>query len=504
MKEFFVTQFHFFGGNSKFASEGLNKFRIYNGEDIDIFSNPDYIQPSLIFQDDNITNITDVSGFALRGNGYLYALGANSTPKAAIYYKQTPSGSSPSNWTSVLTCANAPATQGYSPLTCFTTTESGNQVEYLYYHTDSNKLSRYGNLGGTPSETAAFGTLSGLNSSDTLCHKVYNGELFIANGNYIARVSNQGNFVDKSFTLPTGLRAVDMIPMVLTSGGDYMAILCKDTNNPTQSQVVIWDMVATAGAMAKISVPLARPQWIDKMGNTFLIGGVNPNNQFEIYTMQGLIISNAPLFIIPNVNYLLTRPISPITTKYNVTNTLMFGIEGAKSGMYAIGAPLEDQLSLVLLHRFHTDNYANHRPYGFIAINDAKYVSFYNNNDTTHNVRMINGQAPVYSSQAFIETLLYDANYPYLDKNWQLLQVGLQPLTSLTSLSFQARRNTVDTYENICENNIISIPNTENQTFIIQGFSSKVIQLKILFTSSGNSCPKLRWISLKGEYNELF
>jgi hypothetical protein len=504
MKEFYVSQFHFFGGNSKFASEGLNKFRIYNGEDIDIFSNPDYVIPSITFQDDNIQNITKVSGFALRSNGYLYALGQDSTPKAVIYYKETPSGTNPTSWTEVLVSNNAPAIQGYSPLTIFTSTESGTAKTYLYYHTSTNKLSRYGNFEGTPTETASFGTLSGLTTNDRLSHIVYNGELFIANGNYVARVSSQGNFVDKSFTLPSGLRAIDMIPMVLTSGGDYMAVLCQDTNNPTQSQVVIWDMVSTAGAMAKIAVPLAKPQWIHKLGNTFFVGGVNPNNQFEIYIMQGLIVAVTPLFVIQGVNYTLTRPVSPVTTKYSVTNTLLFGLEGSKSGMYAIGAPMEDQFSLVLAKRFDTTYYANHQPYGYTAINDAEYVSFYDANNSAYKVKIANGQIPVRSSKAIIETLLYDANYPYLDKTWQILEVGLQPLTNLTSLTFEARENTVDTYKPICSNNVISLANTENQTFVLEGFSGKVIQLKISFTSSGNSCPKLKWIALKGNYNETF
>ncbi|MCW1310112.1 MAG: hypothetical protein QXP04_05410, partial [Candidatus Nanoarchaeia archaeon] len=342
-REFEIFQPHFFGGIGKYYSEGLNKYRIYNGEDLDIFSNPNYVQPSIIFQNDNIPNITNVTGFTLSSTGVLYALGQDSTPKAVVYYKSSPSGKTPSAWTSKFTSANPPAVQGYSPITAFITNESGAK-EYLYYHTGTNSLSRYGNLNGTPTETASFGTLTGLTASSRLCHLVYNGELFIANGNYIARVSSQGNFTDKSFTLPTGLQAVDFVPIVLTSGGDYLAILCSDTNNPTQSQVVLWDMVATSGAIAKMRVPLAKPQWIQKMGTSYLIGGVNPNNQFEIYVMTGLLVSDTPLFIIPNIDYTLTRPVSPVSTKYSVTNTFLFGVEGInKSGIYAIGEPIEDQ-----------------------------------------------------------------------------------------------------------------------------------------------------------------
>ena len=170
MKEFYVSQFHFFGGNSKFASEGLNKFRIYNGEDIDIFSNPDYVIPSITFQDDNIQNITKVSGFALRSNGYLYALGQNSTPKAVIYYKETPSGTNPTSWAEVLV-SNCPATQGYSPLTIFTSTESGTAKTYLYYHTSTNQYPAMEILRNT--KKLPFGP-SGLTTNDRLSHIVYN------------------------------------------------------------------------------------------------------------------------------------------------------------------------------------------------------------------------------------------------------------------------------------------------------------------------------------------
>ncbi len=509
IKEFNIFQPHFFGGIAKYYSEGLQKFRIYNGEDLDIFSNPNYVQPSIIFQDDNISNVTNVTGFALSSNGTLYALGQTSTPRAVVYYKTTPIGNTPSSWSLRFTSSNAPATQGYSPITAFITTEGGNQVEYLYYHTTSGSthyLSRYGNIRSTPSENSTFGTLTGLTSSDRLAHLVYNGELFVANGNYIARVSSAGNFIDKSFTLPTGLRVVDFVPMVLTSGGDYLAILCSDTNNPTQSQVVIWDMVATSGALAKIRIPVAKPQWIQKLGTNFLIGGVNPNNQFEVYVMTGLIVSDTPLFIIPNVDYTLTRPVSPVTTKYSITNIFLFGIEGMyKSGMYAIGEPIEDQPALVLLHRFNTSYYGAHRPLAFIAVSDARYVSYYDGNNATYYVRLANGRKPTYSSQAILETLLLDGNAPYLDKSWDLIQIGTLPLPALTSIQIEARTNTIDTYRSINEtSDTYSTPNAESQDFIIKGFNSKFIQFRLKFTSSGSSCPQLRWLNVKGTLNYLF
>jgi len=508
-REFNIFQSHFFGGISKYYSEGVGKFRIYNGEDLDIFSNPNYVQPSIIFQNDNISGVTNVTGFALSSTGVLYALGQNTTPKAVVYYKTTPTGKTPSSWTLKFTSANSPAIQGYSPLTSFITTEGGVKVEYLYYHTTNDSthyLSRYGNINGTPTENATFGTLTGLTSTDRLAHLVYNGELFIANGNYIARVSNQGNFVDKSFTLPTGLRAVDFIPMILTSGGDYLAILCSDTNNPTQSQVVIWDMVATSGALAKIRIPIAKPQWIQKLGTHFLIGGVNPNNQFEIYAMTGLIASDTPVFIIPNVDYTLTRPVSPVTTKYSVTNTFLFGVEGkTKSGMYAIGEPIEDRPAMVLLHRFNTSYYGAHIPLAFIVVNDARYVSYYDGNDATYYVRLANGRNPTYSSQAILETLLFDGNAPYLDKSWDLIQIGTLPLPALTSIQIEARANTIDTYQSINEiSDTYSTTNAESQDFIIQGFNGKFIQFRLKFISSGASCPQLRWINVKGTLNYLF
>ncbi|MEM3609347.1 MAG: hypothetical protein QW076_00350 [Candidatus Anstonellales archaeon] len=472
---------------------------------MDIFSNPNYVQPSIIFQNDNIPNITNVTGFTLSSTGVLYALGQDSTPKAVVYYKSSPSGKTPSAWTSKFTSANPPAVQGYSPITAFITNESGAK-EYLYYHTGTNSLSRYGNLNGTPTETASFVTLTGLTASSRLCHLVYNGELFIANGNYIARVSSQGNFTDKSFTLPTGLQAVDFVPIVLTSGGDYLAILCSDTNNPTQSQVVLWDMVATSGAIAKMRVPLAKPQWIQKMGTSYLIGGVNPNNQFEIYVMTGLLVSDTPLFIIPNIDYTLTRPVSPVSTKYSVTNTFLFGVEGInKSGIYAIGEPIEDQPAITLLHRCNTSYYGQHRPLALISINDAKYLSYYDGNENTYYVRIANGQSPTYSSQAILETLLFEGNSPYLDKSWDLFQIGTLPLPPLTSIKIEARRNTVDAYEsinNVCDT--VSIANTETQDIPIKGFNGKIIQFRLKFTSSGSSRPQLRWIGVKGTLNELF
>jgi len=506
VKPFIIFQPYFFGGHSKFYSDGLSKYRVYNTEDLDIFSNPNYVQPSIIFQDDNITGITDITGFTLSSKGYLYALGKNGSGKAVVYYKTTPTGSSPSSWTLKFTSANSPATQGYSPITAFITEEGGATKEYLYYHTGSGTLSRYGDLNGTPTETASFGTLSGLTTDDRLVHLIFSGDLFIGNGGYIARVTRQGNFVDKSFTLPTGLRVVDMVPMILTSGGSYIAVLCKDTNNPTQSQVILTDTFSSSGVIAKVRVPLAKPQWIQQVGTNYLIGGVNPNNQFEIYAMTGLIISDAPVFIIPDVSYDLSRPVSPITTKYTSTNTFLFGIEGTKkSGIYAIGEPLEDQLAISMMHRFNTSYYGNHRPLAFIAINDAKYVSYYDGNDEQYYVRIANQKNPTYSSQAILETLLYTGDSPYFDKSWNILQVGLQPLPSLCSISVSGRTNTTEEYRPINPvSNVIDTPNIETQDIPIVGFNSKMIQLKFSFTSSGSTRPQLKWLALNGFINTLF
>ncbi len=503
--DFYTYQPHFFGGMSKYISEGLRNYRYYNAEDIDIYSDPNFIQPSLTFQADDNAGITKVTGFTVDSSGKLYELGENTTPKAIVYKKDTPTGATPSSWTNLFTSANAPATQGYSPITSFQTTESGNKVEYLYYHTGANILSRYGNLKGTPTETASFGTLSGLESSDVLVDVVYNSELFVANGGYVARVTSQGNFVDQSYTLPTGLRVVDMTPMVLTTGGDYMAILCKDTTNQNISYVVIWDMVATSGFIAKIRVPLAKPQWIQKIGTSFLVGGVNPNNQFEVYAMAGLIVTDSPIFIISHVDYTYSHQVSPPTTKSTIGNLFHFGLKGIeRAGIFAISEVKEDLPAISLLHRCSATDYTKHIPMAFCAVADCKYISYYDDTDSNYHVGLANAQDPHYSSNAILETLLYNNNSAYTDKKWTRFQIGLEPLPSECSIGVYARKNMTNDYAYIdVDNQKIDVPATERADMSIVGFSGSGLQLKLEFTSKDEKRAQVKWIAISGEVTYL-
>lgn len=493
---------HFWGGVSDIINEGFNKWRFYNGEDLDIFSNRNYIQPSVKFTKDNITGVSKITGFTVGSDSKLYALGQNTTPKAVVYYKDTPTGASPSAWTSLFTSGNAPATQGYSPVTAFTSDESGSK-EYLYYHTGSNQLSRYGPLGSSPSETTGFGTLSGLNSTSRLAHLFYSGELFIANGNKIARVTSNGTFVDETFTLPTGLEAVDMTPMVLTTGGDYIAILCKDVNDNNHSIIVVWDQVATTGAIAKIKIPVGHPQWIHKLGNIYLVAGVSNKNNLEIYPVTGVISTDTPLFRIPNVP-VDDRPISPVASKSTQGSTFLFGLESTvKSGIYAIGEIVEGLPALVMLHRYDTNDYSKHTPYALLVDSDATYTSYYDGNDSTYNIAIANASNPTYSSKAILETLMVDSGDPFRDKTWDLLQCGIEKLPENCALTITGRNNVNSAYSAINPINTITIPDTEYQEIPIMGFSGRTMQVKVAFTSSNATRPQLKWIGIKFTTNIL-
>ena len=507
-EQIYYYQPYFWGGISNLISDGLKKYRFWWGEDLDIFSNKNYIQPAISFSKVNIEGFTKPTGFAVSSTGKLYVLGEDSTPKAVVYYKATPSGATPSAWISLFTSENAPATQGYSPITAFQTTEAGVIKEYLYYHTTegtSYRLSRYGNINAdSPTETKAFGTLTGLNSTDRLGHLVHGGELFILNGNYIARVSSVGNFINTSFTLPKNLRGVDIIPMVLTTGGDYLAILCKDTMDSNQSWIVIWDMVATSGAIAKIRVPIGDPQWITKIGSTYLVSGVTPQGKLEIYPVTGLICADTPLYVIDNVP-VVSRPVSPPNSKTTIGSIFHFGLERTtKSGIYSIGEIIEELPALVMSHRFHSTSYAKHRPIALISIKDALYTAYYDDNDQSYNLAISNGSAPTYSSSAVLETILLGGNNIYTDKSWELLQVGLNSLPTGCSIAIKGRIEQSDTYQDInATASSVSIVGTKTQDIAIEGLSGRTLQLQFTFTSSGATCPQLKWIAIKGSVNYL-
>lgn len=497
----------FYGGISDDIRNGLKYGKFYNSEEVDIYSSKDYVQPVATMINDSVTGYTNFSDYTLGDTGILYALCVKTSGNvAAIYKKVTPSGATPSAWASVIDCTVAPAAQGYSPLSFFKTTESSVVKKYLYYHTAANKLSRYGDINGAPTETTVFGTLSGLTgtTSEKLCHVVDSGTLFIANGNYIAEVTSQGNFIDKAYTLPTGLVAVDMTPFVLSTGGDYMAILCQDSLDPNHSIIILWDKVATSGFLVKIIVSNGNPQWIQRFGSYYLVSTLSSDGNFRIYQLNGVNASGVPLFDISNTAYATTRPISPVNSKAMKSGVFYFGLEKTdKTAIYAIGETIDNLPALTLYNRYATTDYSKHKPYASMWVNNCFYSSFSDNG--TDKEAAANESAPTYSTQAVLETLLTDAGQPFNDKQFKTLQIGTKKIPTGCSIGLQIRNNEEDTYADLnTTKSTDDIVNSRNMEIPIDGYAGREVQIKLTFNSAGTLRPALEWLGVRYLTSEIW
>jgi len=176
-----------------------------NIEEIDIFSNADYIQAEQIMSLDAMPEDTTIYTYT-SGAGTVYGLGKKTSDgKVRIVSSANGGTTNPGDFTTLYTSSSTTnLAYQHSPFQYF-----NDGSPYLYYITnDSGTLELVKSLVATPAETVV-GTLSGLtvNTSRSFM-KVIFGELLIGNGNKIARVDKDGVFTADAFTLPTEWEAV--------------------------------------------------------------------------------------------------------------------------------------------------------------------------------------------------------------------------------------------------------------------------------------------------------
>ena len=190
-----------------------------NVEEIDIFTNPSFIQPETIFATD--TGIArKITGYTVADNDTGYAYGVSSDGDVEVWSLATISVDNPGNWATFNESAN-----DVHPNGCIIWHKWDNATSYVYYPTISGSTVTLRKLLiSGPTETSV-GTLSGLDGTgDRIPMIRANGELFIGNGQFISKVDDEGSFTEKAFTLPNGWEAVsfDLI-------SDELAILCRST-----------------------------------------------------------------------------------------------------------------------------------------------------------------------------------------------------------------------------------------------------------------------------------
>ena len=466
-----------------------------NIEELDIFSNKDYIQPERIFEEDTLPTGSELYAFTLGGDETLYGYGKETTNGYVRLFKLTSANaSSPGSWETLFTSSSYEA-DNKSPVAFHEVTESGSQNQYLYYLAKSGtawKLMKYGPLNGTASESVV-GTLSGIGSYPRPWMLRLFGELYIGHGQYIAHIDDEGVFTEKKFTLPNGWEGVDAVGL-----SDTMLILCRSVSPAVNcSMIYQWDLTATSQFDDSIRIPMGGPQWIVNHKETIRVCCAM-NGELRIYQLTG----SFPIethFLKNVAEETASYPVSPAKCVAEKEGILYFGVNGSpKTGIYALGQVDNTKpVALALIKRFSTTDYQYHDPIALAIAGPNFYAAYVDNG--TYKVAKSTQSSPR-SSNAVYESVWIDAQRPLQNKELNKVYLITKSLPANTSIKVYVASDFNDSYTEIKRADG-SIYNTEGATMGIfrpHAFNNKkAFKVKLTFTSSGSNAPKLQAIGLR-------
>ena len=460
-----------------------------NVEEIDIFTNPNWIQPVTIFgAEAGITR--RIQAYDLAESDTAYAYGQAADGDAEIWALTTASADDPGTWTSVFESTNDVHPNADMKWHKWTTGE-----DYLYYPTVSSTTVTLRKLGDLTTYTeTSVGTLTGLDATGDRMQIVRAfGELYGLNGRYIFNVADDGTFTEKAFTLPT-----DLIGVSMTIKGNTMYILCKFITGDSRSRIVLWDLTATSGPDDQIDIAMGGPQWIVNHNDTLRVccalNGVAkfyevtsfaPEKKHELYNIQTE--TNA-------------QPISPIQSIFIKDNILHFGLwKTDKTGLYAIGRTTEDApLALVLDRRFDTSDYSLHKPYAANVFGPNIYVSF-DDNGTADIKRIEGNNSPTRSSNSVYESIFMDFDDPEVIKDLHSEIIVAKVLPASTEIKVDYKVDNASSYDS---GSLFTLTSSNDQTHdggtadtfwyrTLTGVAGRFIIVRVRFTSSTTSRPQL-------------
>lgn len=327
-----------------------------------------------------------ISGFAKDDADNLYALSRDSaeTPNYQIWKKTTASASSPGAWTSLL--IGAVASSSISPLIWH---KWSTGEDYLYFITGADNATtktiyKVGNLPtatatNTEVDGATVMSLTGFAGSFDRCPAIkIAGEIFFGHGQFIAKITETGTFVEKAFTLPYGWKCVSFASL-----GDSMAILAKsDETGENTSKVIYWDLTALSQWDDEVNIPMGGPQIIVNHSEVLRIFCAK-NGKLKAYRLDGK--TPQKTHELSNIETETdVAPIIPDASKFFLDNILYFGLwKTDKAGLYALGQTAEGApLALVLSRRFHADSVTSITVSSTTATVTTPYKTTVGNGDT--------------------------------------------------------------------------------------------------------------------------
>lgn len=478
-----------------------------NLEEVDIFSNADYIQAEQILSSDALPATTEVYAYTSDTAGTVYGYGKETAgSKVRIVSVATGGADDPSTFATLSTSADATnLAYAVSPIQYFKTTEA--TPNWLYYCTKTAggvvTLFRQKTDG---TGEASVGALTGLSGSfDRISMKVIAATLHITNGGSIATVDQDGVFTNAAFNLPLDWISVDLAPV-----GTVALILARPSDRSINATKGFWwDLVPVAeseydGYDDSFEISVGGAQWITNYKErVILFCAINGKGRFFILNgaFQGSVPQELPGVILTSVaTETSAQPISPAKSVCTKDKILYFGVfKTDKTGIYALGQLDDDKpQALLLSKRFSTTDYSLHKPTALFILG-PNYYACYVDNGTASTARCESNNSPSRSSSGIYETVYFDDGAPNTDKKFEGIFVATQPIPASTDVNCFAALD-YGSYAEIFRGDGTSL----NTTSALQGkFNvkasnhNKVIKAKIQLVSSGTSSPKVTALGFK-------
>lgn len=497
---------HFYGGIIRDEKSRIDGAAL-NMEELDIFENANYVRAAQIFSADTMPAGTAVYSYTGDNSDVVYGYGANTGGSNQVRLVQLTSGGNdnPGSFSTLATSSDATNLAfSQSPIAFHQTTEASNSrsLYYLKKVSTSIYLVRY-NLGASAEQRwdgstwTASGSLdantqlTGHNATnDRYFMRVEFGELYIGNGNKIAKVDSEGVFVEDAFTLPVGWEAVDIAFVA-----DIGLILSRNINvNANYSKAYWWDLTSSVQFDDSIMIPHGGPQWIVNFKER-IYAMCAKNGVARFYTSQAY--QGTPLIEIPGMELknvateTSTQEVSSQKMMAIKDNILYFGVyKTDKTGVYALGQLDEGKpVALVLAKRFHTTSYASHVPYS-VYTQGPNFFATFSDNGTASHARCESNNSPTRSSNAVYESFVLDEGDPTKNKDIISAFVTTKPLPASTDVDLYVSTN-YGSYTEVLREDDTSF-NTENSTlgvFKPRSSKGKGHQIKFQLTSSGTDSP---------------
>lgn len=486
-----------------------------NAEEVDIFTNRDFIQAEQIMSTYALPSNSRAYAFDAGDDDTMYAYGDRSDTTAGTTRLFSVASGGASNPSTLSTLATSSDTTNLSTpvsdLKFFRTSEAAASLYYIKGASTTWYLMRYligtGEQRYTGSAWSASGSpdsstqLTGLNGSFMRpVMKVIYGELLILHGRYVAKVDKDGVLTLISFTLPQEWEAVDIIPV-----SDVALILARNKNKlVNKTRAFWWDLSSSNSFDDSFDLPMGGPQWVYNYKETITIFcSLNGIGKFFIsQALPGAKPQELPFVKLTNCGTeTSTQPVSSSKMVSEKDGILHFGLfKTDKTGIYALGQLDSDKPNaLILSKRFHTTDYSLHSPTA-LKIQGPNFYAAFSDNGTNTAMLCKSLNSPTRSSTAVIETVWIDDDKPFQRKDLTRAYITAYPLAADTSLSLSITSDYGSSYTVVkrADDSVFNTANGLLGLFRPSAFLNKyAYKAKVTFTSATSTSPKLQAIGLR-------